>query len=58
MITQIKEIETNYKTQFLNINPMLKNEIKKKSIKKITNMSQPELTCQIHTLSHETRITL
>jgi hypothetical protein len=30
MITHIKEIETNYKTQFLNINPMLKNEIEKK----------------------------
>jgi hypothetical protein len=31
MITHIKEIETNYKTQFLNINPMLKNEIEKKN---------------------------
>ena len=34
------------------MNPMLKDKIKKKNLKK-----QPELICQTHNLGHETEIT-
>jgi hypothetical protein len=55
-----KSIETNYDVQ-LSINSILKDKIKRKSIKKKTrknHMSQPKLTDQTRDPSHETGITL
>jgi hypothetical protein len=55
-----KSIETNYDVQF-SINSILKDKIKRKSIKKRTqknHMSQPKLTDQTRDPSHETGITL
>jgi hypothetical protein len=49
------QIEINYEPQF-SINPVFKDKIEKKSIKKIqkkNNSSQPELTSQTRNLSHE-----